>query len=387
MIEIKNRYVPLLILSYALIAIFVGGSFLYFFLYLATLLYLIPLVWLLYSMKQLSGSIDVSAKRAEVGSSLLVKYTIRNSASGRFPYIELTNVVGSSFQEASSEKIVNLDANDSAAFEKEVTCTRRGKYSLQEFLVKSGDPFGLYKLSKALAAGEDIIVYPKIIFPAGVYPSARQHFGDLVVREKYFENISLLSDLRKWVPGDSLKKVHWKQSARQDKIIIKNYEKKGDALPKIFIDMSRKSYLDDKEHCLEDQAVSIAASLIYFFLSNRVAVEVISEYFREGSIKGRNQGDFIAIMDELITFSPTGNTVFYQYLNNYCRFTPGTGTLYVLSPQLTLQDASILLYLKQKGHIIILYYLVKEAPDSSTAGILEQLRDSSISFKVIRTES
>ncbi len=382
MIEVRKPLVLIFIILLGIASILVGGKPLYFILFLSVFLYLTPLLWLLASLYNLKGSIEVSARRAEVGNTLTVTYSISTS-SGRFPYLELANVVGSSFQDDYENRIVTLDSNDSAIFEKRVMCNRRGIYSLQDFKVKTGDPFSFFKLSKSLTSDAEVIIYPKIVSPDINNLSARQYFGDLVVNEKYFENISLISDLRNWYPGDNIKKIHWKQTARQGNIVVKNFENKGDASPKIFIDMNKKNYRLDSENRLEDLAVSTAASLIYYFLVNGVTIDVLSELIPGSLIKGRSYDDFTAIMDKVITLTPVGKVDYASFLNTYRHYFSSKGALYIISPSLTSKDVSILLYLKQKGYFITLCYLTKNSLELSDTESLEQLRSTGINLKIL----
>ncbi len=356
-IEFRSAHYPAVLAALAVIALLVGGPLPYFFLFLLLFLFLAPCLWLAYGLRRLKGTVAISTDRAEVGDYIKVRYTLENSPSGRFPYLELSNLVGSSLQLPAENQLVSLNPGSTAIYDREVRCMRRGKYSLAEFRVKTGDPFGFFKLSRSIAAGEAVNVYPRIRLLKDVYISTRQQYGDFRVREEYLENQSLLSDLRMWQEGDSYKKIHWKQTARQDRLVVKNYEKKGDAVPKIFLDMSRESYRDDRDHLLEDLAVEAAASYVYHCLESSISLELFSEPLREGRLAGSKPGDYLRIMDEVITLAPLGETPFSGALANRCHYLSPTGTLYLITPALKLNDAAVYYSLRQKGFYLVLVYL------------------------------
>ncbi len=378
MVKIKKPIFLLIVIILGITAILAGGRFPYFFFYLSVLMGLVPFLWLSVGLRKITGDIKVSANRTEVGRSLVVRYTINNSSSGRFPYLELSNIVGSSFQEPVENKIVSLEAADSAVFEREVKCTRRGKYDMSEFQIKTGDPFGLLQLSKSLATGEKVIVYPKLTMLQEIKPSARQHFGDFNQKEYRFENHSLVSDLREWQVGDNIKKIHWKQTARQEKFVVKNYEKKGDIAPKIFLDMSKNSYLHDRNHNLEDMAVDTAASFLYYFLGNSIPVDLFSEPLHNGSMHGSQSGDFLEIMDRVIDLAPQGKTGYSTFVKNRSHYLASSGTLYLITPRLSFSDAAVLLSLKQKGFELVLFYLSSPIFNEEAATVLERLRENRV---------
>ena len=383
-IEFRSAHYPAVLAALAVIALLVGGPLPYFFLFLLLFLFLAPCLWLAYGMRRLKGTVAISTDRAEVGDYIKVRYTLENSPSGRFPYLELSNLVGSSLQLPAENQLVSLSPGSAAIYDREVRCMRRGKYNLAEFRVKTGDPFGFFKLSRSIGAGEAVNVYPRIRLLKDVYISTRQQYGDFRVREEYLENQGLLSDLRLWQEGDSYKKIHWKQTARQDRLVVKDYEKKGDAVPKIFLDMSRESYRNDRDHFLEDLAVEAAASYIYYCLESSISLELFSEPLPAGGrLAGSKPGDYLRIMDEVIALAPQGTTPFSEAVANRCHYLSPTGTLYLITPALKLNDAAVYYGLRQKGFYLVLVYLSPGLTDPLVAESISRLRRWGIKVQVI----
>ena len=385
-IEIRNYTYPAVLFALALIALLAGGILPYFFFFLLLFVFLVPCLWLAYGLRGLRGSIEISTDRAEVGDWVDVRYTLINSTSGRFPYLELSNLVGSSLQLPAENQLASLAPGSTAAYERQVRCLRRGKYFLEDFRVKTGDPFGFFKLSKSIAAGEAVNVYPRVRLLKDVYISTRQQYGDFRVREQYLENQSLLSDLRLWQAGDSYKKIHWKQTARQGRMVIKNFEKKGDAAPKIFLDMIRESYRGDRDHLLEDLAVEAAASYIYYCLQAGISLEFYSEALAGGRVTGSKPGDYLRIMDRVITLSPVREGTFSAAVAGRCHYLAPTGTLYLLTPKLELGDAAVYYGLRQKGFYLVLVYLAAGAVIPQTSELISRLRRWGIKVQVIYPE-
>ena len=382
-IEIINFTYPAVLFTLALVALLAGGILPYFFFFLMLLIFLVSCLWLAYGLHGLKGTIEISTDRAEVGDWIDVRYTLNNSPSGRFPYLELSNLVGSSLQLPAENQLASLAPGSTAAYERKVRCLRRGKYFLEDFRVKTGDPFGFFKLSKSIAAGEAVSVYPRIRLLKDIYISTRQQFGDFRVREQYLENQSLLSDLRPWQAGDSYKKIHWKQTARQGCMVIKNFEKKGDAAPKIFLDMHRESYRDDRDHLLEDLAVEAAASYVYYCLQGGINLELYSEALAEGRVGGSKPGDYLRIMDRVITLAPVSGGAFSTAVTSRCHYLAPTGTLYLVTPQLELADAAVYYGLRQKGFYLVLVYLAAGAIETQVSEAISRLRRWGIKVQVL----
>jgi uncharacterized protein (DUF58 family) len=93
----------------------------------------------------------------------------------------------------------------------------------------SSDPIGLYFFETTLDGANEIVVHPA----SALAPNATS--GQLGARGQEEQDGSIrrgegvdLHGVREYVPGDSLRRVHWRASARRDKLVVVEYE---DALP------------------------------------------------------------------------------------------------------------------------------------------------------------
>jgi uncharacterized protein (DUF58 family) len=378
MIASGKKLFWLTLAALAILAVLAGGKFLYLFFYLAFFLFIIPYIWLRISLNRLNGRVEVSAPYVEVGQILAVKYLIDNHPAGRFPYLELTSLIDLSSTVTIQSRIVCIEAGEKAVFRFNINCRRRGKYDLRSFSVKTGDPFGIFQLSKTIAADQVITVYPRLQQLPLLNPLAHQNFGNLAVSNRQFENYSQIADLRRWQTGDSKKKIHWKQSARHDMLLVKNYEQKGDATLNIFIDMAAASYSTDRLRLLEDLAVEAAASLIFHNLKHSIALEVFSQLFHRHSLVGTQPRDFWVIMDQLVTLATLAEEPFHYFISGCSYYLAPNSVLYLVTPQLDPVTAASILTLRIKGFNLVLLYLYLEELALETIKLLTNLREAGV---------
>ena len=103
-------------------------------------------------------------------------------------------------------------------------CNKRGYYPFGSIEMTSGDIFGLYSCSLASAADDCIIVYPKI-FPVSAVPIPSAHPMGNSRSERYlFQDPTRAMGVRDYRPGDSLRHIHWKASARAQGLQVKVLE-------------------------------------------------------------------------------------------------------------------------------------------------------------------
>ena len=364
-------------------ALLAGGKFLYMFFYLMVLVFLIPYLRLRRNLFKIKGDIKVSSSHGEVGQKLAVAYKVVNSPAGRFPYLELKGILGASLQEEEDGKLISLEEGGSAVFQREVLCTRRGIYDLASLTVKTGDPFGFFTIERPLCTGQEIKIYPRLRDYAEIVLPAKQHFGDLSVQDKQFEDYSQVSDLRAWQDGDSIKRIHWKQSASHDQVIVKNFVLQGDASLTIFIDMEAKNYRRDHGHRFEDLAVEVAASFIYFSLQENLPLRVFSEPALRDGMSGRHVSDYREIMDRVISLSPAGQAGFSTYVHSQSYYLTPKSSLYLITPALSLSDAAVFLGLKQRGFYQVLFYLTLQGLTPREAALLDKVKEAGINIHVL----
>jgi uncharacterized protein (DUF58 family) len=95
-----------------------------------------------------------------------------------------------------------------------VTGRKRGVYVLGPPAVESGDPFGMFPRRGAIGGKHEIVVYPNVYRPDEIGIPFREMIGELVPPRALVEDPMLVAGSREYRPGDPLRRVHWKATAR-----------------------------------------------------------------------------------------------------------------------------------------------------------------------------
>jgi uncharacterized protein (DUF58 family) len=100
----------------------------------------------------------------------------------------------------------------------------RGRYEFQETVAVIEDPFGLERVEQRLDAPGALLVYPRLVELDRLFSDAgaRAHDGRrmLLRRPSGFD----LHSVREYEHGDSLRKVHWRSTARRAQLMVKELE-------------------------------------------------------------------------------------------------------------------------------------------------------------------
>jgi uncharacterized protein (DUF58 family) len=100
----------------------------------------------------------------------------------------------------------------------------RGRYEFQGSLAVIEDPFGLERVEQPLESPGALLVYPRLIQLDRLFSEGgrRSHDGRrlLLRRPSGFD----LHSVRDYEHGDSLRKVHWRSTARRGQLMVKELE-------------------------------------------------------------------------------------------------------------------------------------------------------------------
>src|SRR5437870_9949716 len=157
------------------------------------------------------------------------------------------------------------------------TCTRRGRFSLCSVWVTSGEPFGIFRVSRKLTDGTNIVVYPRTVrlplfgrvpgeLPGGSLQGVRVQFST--------PNVSSVRDYR---PGDAFNRIHWPTTARTARLMVREFELDPTADVWIVLDLDADVHTGSGLESTEEYAVTAAASLARHLLDQGRAVGLVSQ--------------------------------------------------------------------------------------------------------------
>ena len=100
----------------------------------------------------------------------------------------------------------------------------RGRYAFEQSIAVIEDPFGLERVEQPLDAPGALLVYPRLVELDRLFSESgtRSHDGRrlLLQRPSGFD----LHSVREYEHGDSLRKVHWRSTARRAQLMVKELE-------------------------------------------------------------------------------------------------------------------------------------------------------------------
>lgn len=105
-----------------------------------------------------------------------------------------------------------------------ILCRKRGCFVFGPSTVRSGDLFGFFRKQMYIDKLDYLLVFPRLVPLEKLGIPSQQFFGDIRLRRHLFKDPVLIAGVRDYVSGDSLKRIHWKSTARLGRLQTKVYE-------------------------------------------------------------------------------------------------------------------------------------------------------------------
>jgi uncharacterized protein (DUF58 family) len=138
----------------------------------------------------------------------------------------------------------------------------RGVHQLGPARVETSDALGLFTFSAELASPTELVVHPTAIPTRG---TQRGGEGRLGIRErdgKAQRGVGLeFHGVREYHPGDSLRRVHWRTSARTGRLAVVEFERAFEQDLVLAIDLKSGTHVGQGREATLEYAIKIAATL------------------------------------------------------------------------------------------------------------------------------
>lgn len=121
---------------------------------------------------------------------------------------------------------------------------RRGLYPIGPFVVEYEDPFGMVNSVVAVGEADRLVVVPDVVeLPAGGPALADGEGTAILVQRRVAGNDDDLTT-REYRPGDALRRVHWRASARHGELMVRQEEHRSHPDARILVDTRQGGYPD-----------------------------------------------------------------------------------------------------------------------------------------------
>ena len=258
--------------------------------------------WL--AMKGIEAHLTFDHRRGRVGGSVPVRLRIRNRWP--WPVWGLSVVRGFTLSKASDTTdgvaLASVPGWSTTEYSWQFMPRHRGRYPLAAAEIETGFPFGLFRASRPAAVDGHVLVWPKSVSLSGLPDAAESGYSEDQLTDRRSGDFGDMLGTRLFRQGDSLRRVHWAQTARQQQLIVCERQAAATSVVRVILDLSATSHAQcdpaaRREGDTVELAVQVAASVCESLHRQHCRVELyMGDHWL---VAGESVAGFQRLMDTL----------------------------------------------------------------------------------------
>ncbi|MBI2864361.1 MAG: DUF58 domain-containing protein [Chloroflexi bacterium] len=248
-------------------------------------------------------------------------------------------------------------------------CNVRGYHCFGPVRLRSGDLFGFFHREETLPHRDYLLVYPKVVPISALNIPSKQPFGELKTRQPIFEDPSRLAGVRQYAYGDSLRRIHWKASARTQELQVKLHESTTTIDLIVFLNLTTFEFAwQGTNPILLELAITTAASLVNHGIEEGYRVGLIVNGNQTNSTQpirimpSQDPDQLTRVLEALAKVTTMASMSIESLLDRESKNLPWGATIAVVTPLVTADLLAELARLKKAGRRVALIHTDVVAP-------------------------
>jgi len=238
-------------------------------------LFLVAFAWVWLLGRGLHASRQLRFGWVAVGDRLQELFTVVNNSDVPALWIEIvdeSNVPG--YQAAI---VRSLGAREGDQWRESAVCLRRGLFHLGPWEIRSGDPFGIFIVSRRYPQQQEIIIHPPVHGNLSLPLPQGQSSGRARARQRAWQATINAASVRDYHTNDPYNWIHWPTSARRGDLYVRQFDLDAAGDIWILIDLQAAKQLGSgSAQGTEEQSILLAASLAARALSQTRGVGLVA---------------------------------------------------------------------------------------------------------------
>ena len=243
---------------------------------------------------------------------------------------------------------------------------RRGVYHLGWVDLHTTDPLGIFNYHRELEAIGALVVHPRPVPLPPIKPPAAGMMVSSRTRTRRRGDGTDFYGVREYTPGDDLRRIDWKSTAKRGKLTVVQYESAEAKNIAVALDLWPHFHAGEGDESTLEYGVTLAASVAAQCLRRGAEFSLVAEGRQSHSLRSLISTEAeTAVMDALARVRADGSTPFSDMLVQFQEWLPPGAGLVVISPATGPEALAAARRLTSLGHGVLWVSLVAGsfAPD------------------------
>lgn len=241
------------------------------FIFILLLLPFISIIYVIIGLCTIKISVKFEPKVCIKNNTIILNLILSNKSFICYPTIRIKYSIPALNNKSSQIKVlkIKVHSKQNIVIKHEIFCKYRGLYQGVLYYIEVNDLFGFFRLKLRFKNTIKFEVFPRKLelfedLPTEINNSLNYNYID----------ISNIIGTRKYILGDELKLIHWKNTAKLDDIVVKEFQAEIESNNLIFIDLNNY-YQGEKSFEAIDGVVETSISLVSKLISNNININVL----------------------------------------------------------------------------------------------------------------
>lgn len=364
MAKMNNRALALILLLFAS-ALFIGGRFMYGLFCMAFFTVMISYAIGRSAYNNLVNLTWEIKLKAVTGDRISLKTDFYNAGILPIPYLKVKASLPKRLAgEEQKQRIYTMMPERIVTLTRDFECRHKGVYKIGIIEAVFEDILGIFKWEKVFYDDRYLIVYPKVYLLKHIDIPLRQQFGTVAVKHNAYEDYASTKDIRKYIIGDSFKKIHWKVTAHRGDFFVRNVELNASADLNVFLDLYDYGLDEEEAFNLEEKGAECAASIIRYALSHSMSVNFIARGDESIALAAKGIDRFNQFLDAISMLSSKGDIPIADLVRKEARKLDWDATVVIITSCID-KSASAFLSLKASGIEFVIVYLCMDSKENN----------------------
>lgn len=224
---------------------------------------------------------------------------------------------------------------------------KRGVYEFNRVNYDLKDLFQIFTIKKKVKKAS-INVYPRLL--SDLEEDFLKGVGNegISMSKSSLEDPYVTKEMRRYAPGDSLKRINWKVSAKQGELYVRLGEQSKGIDYLLVIDMNQSIYSLDDEGILEENLISLALSVSRELLKENKEHEILINGPTRKEFHMRRMDQFEGLLDYMLRNDSRGKVPMEEFLSEKMEIFQSASSILLFTGNKTSEVTNVLTRLKDR---------------------------------------
>jgi uncharacterized protein (DUF58 family) len=221
-------------------AILSNETILYRIFYFGLLLVIVSYFWTLFSRNSVQVTRYSRNRHRQVGMVFEERFQVTSTGYFWLLWVEIIDKSKLPGSDA-SRVLFMIKPRANRVYQSNTRLTHRGEYFLGPTMIRTGDPFGLFYAERIFPGKDNLLTIP-LQYDIDHFSSlAGQLSGGKALRSSSQDSTPYASSIREYRIGDSISRIHWRSTARRQRLMVKEFDQDPQSNIWVLLDANQSS--------------------------------------------------------------------------------------------------------------------------------------------------